>query len=75
MIWTNMTLNDDYVPTTTYLSDQLAHSMTNLITQHRLAVFRNEDEMVVQSVYCMRSTPIAIHDPNIQYRKPPEGFA
>ena len=54
--------------------DQIPHAVPDLADQHRLAILRGEDEMVVQTINRMgNSTQFAHSRPS--YRKPPEGFA
>ena len=51
MVWTYVTLENHNVMALADLSDQLPHPASNLIPQHRLAVFGDEDEMVMQTVW------------------------
>jgi hypothetical protein len=58
----------------TDLTDQIPDGRRYLAPQHRLAILRNEDEVVVQGINRVRCPSILLHRP-ASYRKPPEGVA
>lgn len=74
MIRTDVTTNNLYILTSAYLSYQLPDSPTHFITQHRPAVFRYEDKVIMNSVYCVRTFAIILHS-NTIIPQPPKGFA
>ena len=54
-------------------SDELAQPVSHVPSKNRLAVLRDEHEVVVQQVDRVRAFALVLHAQ--PYRKPPEGFA
>lgn len=74
MIRPHMTLQDLDIVRSTDLTNQITELRPDVAPQHRLAILRDEHEMVVQRIDRMgRSTQLAHGRPS--YRKPPEGVA
>src|SRR5262249_38236330 len=63
-----------YVLASTNLPDQVADFGPNFAPQHRLAILRDEHEVVVQAVNRMGGSTVVAHG-RPSYRKPPEGVA
>ena len=70
----NVALQDLDVLTATDLPNQIAQLHSDISPEHRLAILRDEDEMVVQRIYRMAGSTILAHGRSA-YRKPPEGVA
>jgi hypothetical protein len=58
----------------TNLSNQLAKFAPDVTAEHRLAILRDEHEMVVQTIHGMGRSAVLAHR-RASYRKPPEGVA
>ena len=74
MLGTYVALQNVDVMTPTNLPDQVPQLGPNLAPQDRLAILRDEHEMVVQGIHGMGSSTILAHGRG-SYRKPPEGVA
>jgi hypothetical protein len=74
MIRPNVPLHDLDVRASTNLPDQGPHFRANLAAQHRLAILRDEHEMVVQRIHGVGGSTVLPHG-RPSYRKPPEGVA
>ncbi len=70
----NVPLQNLYVMRSTDLPDQIPHLRANFTAEHRLAILRDEYEVVVQRIDRMGRSTILLHG-RPSYRKPPEGFA
>ena len=58
----------------TDLPDQIPQAPADLPAKHRLAILRDEHEVIVQAINRMGGSPILGHR-RASYRKPPEGVA
>ena len=74
MFGAHMPLQNLNVLRPTDLPDQLPNFPTNITAEHRLAILRDEDEMVVQTIDSMGGSTVLPHAA-ASYRKPPEGVA
>ena len=54
MIGTDMSRDDQDVLAAADLPDQISQPLTNVAAEDRLAVLRDENEMVVESMNCVR---------------------
>jgi hypothetical protein len=73
VVRSHMPLQDQDVVASAYLPDQFTQPLADLPAKDRLAVLRDEDEMVVKSSDCMGKAAVVQHAS--LYRKPPKGFA
>ena len=74
MVRPDVALHNLDVLTPTDLPNQIAHLRADVATQHRLAILRDEHEVVVQRIHRMGGSTILPHG-RPSYRKPPEGVA
>src|SRR6266849_2760166 len=68
----DVALQNLYVLASTDLPDQIAHLDSDVAPEHRLAILRDEHEMVVARVHRMAGSTILPHG-RASYRNPPEG--
>jgi hypothetical protein len=74
MVGANMSLQNLDVMRPADLSNQIPHLRANVTAKHRLAILRDEHEVVMQRVDRMGGSTVLLHG-RPSYRKPPEGFA
>jgi hypothetical protein len=74
MFGSDMPLQNLNVLRPTDLPNQLAKLSPNLTAKHRLAILRDEDEVVVQTIDGVGGSTVLPHAA-ASYRKPPEGVA
>jgi hypothetical protein len=74
MLRPDVPLHDLDVERPTNLADEIPHLPVNLAPQHRLAILRDQHEVIVQAIHRMGGPPVLAHG-RASYRKPPEGFA
>jgi hypothetical protein len=60
--------------TPTDFPNQIPHLRPDLPAQHRLAILRDEHEVIVQRIHRMGGSTVLAHG-RASYRKPPEGVA
>ena len=72
MVRPDVALQDLDVLTPTDLSNQIAHLDSDVAPEHRLAILRDEHEMVVARIHRMAGSTILAHG-RASYRNPPEG--
>ncbi len=70
----HMALQDLDIVRSTDFPDQISELSPNVAAQHRLAILRDEHEMIVQRIDRMGSSTDLAHG-RPSYRKPPEGVA
>jgi hypothetical protein len=70
----DVTLQNLDVMRPTDFPDQVPHLSADITAEHRLAILRDEDEMVVQTINRMGGSTVVAHG-RASYRKPPEGVA
>jgi hypothetical protein len=73
MIGPHVTLEDLDVVRLADLADEIAETLADKPSQNRLAVLRDEDEVVVALVDRVRTVTILLHSPEVP--QPPEGVA
>ena len=74
MLRPDVPLDDLNVVRPADLPNQVAHLRADLPAQHRLAILRDEHEVIVQRIHRMGGSTILEHGRG-SYRKPPEGVA
>src|SRR6266545_4021557 len=74
MVRPDVALQDLNVLAPTDLPNQVAQLHANITAQHRLAILRDEHEMVVARIHRVAGSAILAHG-RPAYRKPPEGVA
>jgi hypothetical protein len=62
------------VLTPTDFPNQIPHLGAYLAAEHRLAILRDEHEVIVQAIHRMGGSTVLAHG-RASYRKPPEGVA
>ena len=74
MIGPNVPLQNLNVMASTNLPNQIPHLRANITAEHRLAILRDEHEVIMQRVDRVGGSTVLLHG-RPSYRKPPEGFA
>jgi hypothetical protein len=74
MFWPHMALQNLDIERPTNLPNEIPHLRANVPHQYRLAILRDEHEVVVQAIDGMGGSTILGHR-RASYRKPPEGVA
>src|SRR5262245_51194953 len=74
VIRTDMAAHDLNLMRAADLANQIPHFDRDVATEDRLAIFRAEHEMVVQTMNGVGGSAIPFHG-STTYRKPPKGFA
>ena len=74
MFWSHMALQNLNVERPTNLTYEISHLRTDIPRQYRLAILRDEHEVIVQAIHRMGGSTMRRHR-RASYRKPPEGVA
>jgi len=74
MVRPDVALQNLDVLASTNLPDQVPHLDSDVAPEHRLAILRDEYEVVVARINCVAGSTILAHG-RASYRKPPEGVA